>query len=1653
MSNRPNSPPFRVGGSMSYDDMFLQLKEDEMLAILGPDRPGSKGASIRDQLRMGVGDNPPVDEAAETAMQINAWDESEKQEAERIIKGLRANLFEVKQTCDVMKVQQDRLMTENAVITELLGERKLMSERSLAVASKVEKDYNALLYKLSLPAGEEKVEELSAVDKLEGFSSWRHDRATLGRRLQYTEKKMSSLEIEKKEAEEEAAKQKALFENADEEKTRVLKEQEMELKALREQLAASTSDATEQRAAKEALETQVGDAIKAKEYIALLEKTNVELNEKLESSETQVLIAKEKLANHSQRLEDLEDGLVDEDEEGLAARYTKEVKKNAELSDRLKTVELDLISQSQTIVANSNHLEKLESALDEKNGMNTELLEVNRTLEEQVSAFRADVQAKLVLAEEQQNELTRMRKEAQDASALHVAHQAEKTLALEVAQSEIAVKRDRVAALEIELSTAIDSHNTSFTNMTRIQEDLQAQLDTCTAELTKKTTALKDWEKKMSLFEIMEEMEAANKLRELGLMAKMAAAEGLRVQDQKEKDILEYCWKHTEDRLLMQQSDDFYLRLLDQERALTRRLRFDLKTCAETEESLHAEIRVISEGRELQQLEFEKAQKLSHNNVARELCNLQSAKTVEASLLNSIILGLRSDADKEAAAARALVAARDQAIVDCNGAISGLQQNIVDMEELLFNKETQLVRCLAENKDFRILEANRAHSLAETINSSVVEAKAAISADTNARAPRLRIAQLQELVVSIERKAQQWERVAHEYMWEAHSNYQTANDEGYQVSLSETDGNVYGVGPTSILEHTLGSIANKLVQTVSVDETSLKALRDWISDNNISAEGEVRALTNVLLSWPGLEAMLGLREIVTEYGTLQLQNVESSITFVEEQANREAPREKDADFQAEIEQRLFTLFEMGNVTVSEFRIMRELQTSLSVSVEDIEDILVNLNLPMKTIVDRALQDLCDRFELQIARDTCYDLGIIQCMLTSPGHHCDKEFIRQVQVLKKELDKATILRHEYAVLRSSYNQASTQMALLHDVNKVSARSRTSARGDGARRSPRQVHADTVSHFNANASVTSGITLGGDSTIVDYDNFDTEQVQQKQQQMHYHREHESHGSLTSVRSTLKKEVSEERHRRFDETRQRGMDLAAMSTMESRASRLIQRAEHNLQTLELELAEGGKEVDKSRIIFIKLLRNGLSREAAAKEESAVMAKRVKEHEQDAESYLVHLEEAIAALDLTDMNKSTQNDKDSAVNQMITRHIQGLRNKIRETNAHIEASLEAVLKGRDEEVKKNSARYRMLEGHLEKIQAFGKNWFSNQDVPESEALSLPLSHFSKTRQVDAQTARAVADVKWHLQDVRRKDAALERMHYLLHAFAGNIIDRNYKSQLHEVSSLLSRLQVVDKNGLGGGGENILSARVMWNNARIPSINTKAYFGEDDDISTVHSFIPPPMNSTQFSFPMPQMEEEDFQSLSLDDPEDEFNDDEENLGIGSAQDAADRSSQVEGTGNTGIDESTSAKLVKPPPGPSPMQGSQVLNNNNNNNKSRLGAPGSKKASSDGAIIINASATSTSGHGNGKAGTDLGYQQSTLNRKTKGDMHAEIAIKLKQTEDMLNDTEVAKIAKDQEEIQKRMELMHEMRTMKQDLLNELSGLREKPKPKEQCTIM
>ena len=1615
-SSRPGSPeassarqspaPFKVGGSkQNYDDLFLQLKEEEMLAIIRPNSTGH--ATVRERIRKGELEEGKEVFEGKNEIKIEAWDESEKLEAERIIQGLRANLKEVKETADVLKIKQDQLLTENSVMTELLVERKRMAEESLAVAAKVQKEYDALLYKLSMPPNEQ-TDLLRPEDGVEGFSSWRRDRARLGRKLEETEARLAQFVSERQQAEERARNQSLSLSEGERENMALIQEQDSTIAALKEQLSVALSDVAKERSAREEIASKLSDSLKVAEYASLLEQTNRDLNAQLESE-------KETNLSNQQRMRDLESGLLNNSQTGevndshFQTLYNKEVQKNIEISERYKGKDMEIINQARTIVANANHIEKLETALEEKNGINAELIEVNRFLGEQATSMQADLQGKIALIEEQHVELGRLRQTALAEGAAHAAQLAERSATMESMQKDLEAKRERISSLQKDMSTAAETHNASFAHMTRLCDELQAKLEASQEELNSKKAALIDWEKKMSLFEIMQELETASKLRENELLARLAAAEGLRLQDLREKRTLEYNWRHTEDRLLMQHADDFYLRLLEQERAQTRRLRFDLHLAKENESFLHAEMRAINEARELEQLDFEKRQKLALNNVSKELRTTISQKTVEVSLLNSLMAGLKADADTQERLARETVAARERDIAERNDMIQKLKQDIIDMERLLFNKETELVRALAENKDFRLLESHRANNLAESINTAVVVAQRSLVSESNARAPRLRIAQLSELVRALECKAQQWERVAQEYMWEAQKKFQASNDDGYPVQLSIIDGSVHGIGAISVLEHTLANIAHKLVQTVTVEDATLQQLRKWIIDNNMSEEMEGRALRSVLLSWPGLEALAGLRKVAKEYGTLQLQDIEGITAKSTEMSDHRVvgSRQKGSLFLEDLEQRLFTLFEMGHVTVSEFRIMRELQQSLDLTVAEIADMLDGLNLPLSVCVDRALQDLSDRFEFKIAKDTSYELGIICSSLSAPGVACDREFIKTLQSLRKNIEKAAALRYEYMLLRSSYNQACTQMALWQDQEKLSARDRSSARG--TRRSPR-----LEVHFSATASDLPSEPRK--STELQQNGQTEPQNQITQHHHHHHSEHESHGSLANVRQTLKKEVLEERQRRFDENRQRGMDSSAVSTLDSRAARLIQRAEHNLQCLELELAEGGSEIDKSRLVFIKLLRMRLSSEAAAKEETAIAARRVKEKETDAEHVLMHLEEALAALDIAELNKTT--DVASYVTVMITTQVNDLRSRMRECNDSIEAALELVLKSREVEVDKNNRLYRVLEKYVWEAQ-------SDKSVrsQRTDSLALPLNRVVPTE--GEVSERIIADTQLHIQEVRRKDAALERLHYLLHTFAGNIIDKKYKGQLQDLQALLSNLQVVDENGLGGGGESTLCARVRWNDARVPSVSTRVEVEKTVDSGAAEG-VDHEAEDLQAE-PLPQTEEDDFSSES-----------------------AQRLSPREEWAGREEDRPAAQKALKAPSGPSPLQALSQQT------KVQLGAKlagGLKGPWSENAGLPSSQAPTAP---LSKPNTDLGYQQSLDSRSPKKEIPEETKplppAPAANVEEVKIDQAAANL-KAEEEAQHRLQLVHEMRTMRQDFLSHLQDLKEKPQPKgSDCNI-
>ncbi len=1469
-TNANGSPQsFRPGGSKAtYNDVFLQYVEEEMAGPNG--RPNTTGhPSVRQMLRSTAS---PDDEAfaimtggtgtdGTGPIDVQSWDDGDTKTAEKIIKTLRTSLKETKETVEALKVREQALLTEKGVMTDLLVERKLMAEESLAMAQRLQAEVDKLRR-----AGSGDKDGLDDDDAAEGFASWRQDRARLGKKLKALEGVEERLKQELAVEAARFAELKAQLDGGDDAHTKLI----TTLKAEKETAVAALNALTEQVEADRKYAAENADDT-TKNHIALLEKTNNEVNDKLEKA-TAALFTKETMNSYLQKqLKEIEDAMLenDEEDESIQMKYANEVRKVAELNLKSKEMNEKLLQQSQTIVDNSNHIHKLETSIDEKNQMNSECRDIIANLEGQLSTLQSDFDGKLALCVEQAGELSRLKEgiiadNKAHADALEVTNNL-----IESLESTIVLKNSKIDSITGQYDTAVNEHNTTFAHMSKLHSELTIKYEDLIAEDNKNKAALIDWEKKMSLFEIMQEMEAEAKSREDDLNAQLEAQKALREQDRVETDIYLHNWHHYQDKLEMTQNDGFTLQLLNGERSRTRQLLKELKEKDEHVSTLKAEMQAFNDARVLEQLDFEKTQKLALNNVTAELRSVISSKTVELTLLMGTVERVKATAEKDEENARNTIADRVLDIADRDAHIAQLNTNIDNLNHELFEKETLLVRAEAEIADLRIQESTRASGLEQTVNKAVIESKKLIAEQATARAPRLRIQQLEELVVAVEEKAMKWEVVANEYMEQAPHSYQTVNNDGYKVALSTLDGNVHGIGITSIIEHTLGLAANKLVNTLSVNEKSLAALRHWISAQNMTEESEARALREVCLSWSGLESMTNIRESMRQYGTLDARLQDGA----KEPKPVNSIMVKGDAFHAELEQRLFTLLELGNVSIPEFRAMRDLMFHLDCDAEDIKAALRSLNLSFETLLDRAMQEMGDAHEERIARDAYYDLKGIRCVLSVPRVEmaCEKEFMRDLTSLEHELQVAMGLREEFSILRKSFNQASTQLALLHDVRanalnstRVSARiaasnkfsnryqdeaARNAANGyasNGATRPtsafvgngvqpdmnmqmigsvvaddlstvtgviPTDMHADIAENsvesldFQPAGVLEDGTVNGGEEEEKNQQHsFDASHE-------HKHMHHKHFSSLENARNSLRQEMSDERNRRYDEIRSRGLDADASASMDTRAARLMYRTDHNLATVEMELAEGGAEVDKSRIVFIKLLRHRLIAEAAVKEESAVLSSRVKKRQQESESHLQYLEEAIAAIDLsatsagggTTIGGGGSVDS-NAVTLMVTKHIRALQGRIKLNNARVDGLMESTMQYREAEVNKNNNLYRDLE---ERLLALRSEVSVNQD---SEGVNTLQS-----------TQKALAAIQWKMQSIRRQDATLERLHHVIDAFSLNLLDRSYKPRLDEIKEMLRNFQIMEEAALGNGNDNLLRARIQWNNTKIPSIDTIA--------------------------------------------------------------------------------------------------------------------------------------------------------------------------------------------------------------------------------------
>jgi hypothetical protein len=1657
-ANSKKSEPFRVSGKMAYEDMFLQFKEEEMLGAQ------SRGVrSVRDQLIKSA-EGPTLEEQTEekAAMNMVAWDDSESKESEKMIKTLRANLKEQRETAEALKARLDMLLTEKTVMTELLHERKLMAEKSLALAAKLQADYDHLMG-LHESGGSGAGDEASGA---EGFSSWRNDRARLGRKLEETEARNAQLLSEQSVSANLVSALQAQLENMDNAEKQRRNEQIVEITNLRCQISAAEALAAEERSAREVLTKAQHEQADIADYLATLKGTNNKLIEQMEFLKTEHDITLNSLSSLEKQLKSLQDGLEIPSEDAasqLQLQLVKEIKNSSELSARVKQQDADILKQSKTIVDNANHIEKLQEAIEEKNGMNAECREIIKSLEESAARLQADLEGKMTLIVEQQDELGRMHSAADVALKRHEAQQNENRMTIEVKEREILHKREKVIALEREIADTNEAHRNSFANTTKIQEDLKEQLNKAILELNTKKEALVDWEKKMSLFEIMQEMDTEAKVREENLQSQLSELNASRLRDRVDADMYLHNWKQVENQLRMIQADDLLPRLLDERREAVRTLRVQVKSEQDRSSDLLAEIHAINGARELEQLEFEKREKLSLRNVSDALRTVNSLRVVETAVLNSKLNSLAAETSAQAQIANNEIAARLLEIDEKDNIIVRQQEVMNEMERLLFEKDTELVRARAENEDFRVKSAQRTREDVVALNSAAIESKKLLTAGHNARAPRLRIAQLEGIIQSTELRVRQWQRIAQEYLLDAPNSFQSQNNEGYAIALSAVDGSVYGVGTTSVLEHMLSNAANNLVATHSVSEPALASLRAWISENNITEEMENRALRNVLLSWSGLEALTDVKFIAERYGTMDFSDFSVDLSASEGpdeefKPSRNQVMSKDDDFYADLAQRLFSLFELGNSTVSEFRVMRELHLTLGVSVEDISSSLDALNLSMSSCADRAVQDMSDRFELRTVQNTSYDLRIVGCILSAPEMDCSKEFLRNMHILQEELLSAEELREEYAVLRLSYNQACTQIALVQDLNKLSTQDRVSARS--ARRSPRDTIENSsrglASFVSSDAATENAGSLAKDGiSRIDLASKTNQIVASVHRELH-HIEHDHHGSIASVRKTLKKEVSDERNRRYEEARQRGMDFNSVSTMEGRASRLIQRADHNLACLELELAEGGSDIDKSRIVFIKLLRHRLSREASSKGEHSHLATRIKKYESSAETYLVHLEEALAALDLSDANASnsatvTQQDVQSSVSIMVNQHIKDLTARIKKCNSNVSMALEAILAGRDEEVRANSKNFREVEERMKKL-ASNKAEHANGKHSKQAKLHLDIDSAetlqAKSILAEERTRKTAVALQAQLQVVRRKDAALERMRFLLQTFADNVISLKYKSHLSEIRDNLTNLQIVDESSLGGGmHEDMLVTRLQWNNARIPSLNTLP------DVNSILGEGRGPFTAEDFKV-NPEIRE----GVEGEEGEEEVLEPGPETAIPVA-DAETNSAKdvntetiVESDSNVGKPKTASSKRLisgstknvrTQPPGSSPLTSNTTL-----------ATPMPTAATTSGKIFTSAKISSSGNSGNNQGSKGRIYPESPSGSPTSSPSQKVVSDAAERNAAVAAAAAAATAAKDSEDIHRRLELMHEMRTMKQELLNEFQDLKQKPlKESGPCVVM
>lgn len=811
LGSRSSTPKeaFRPGGSMKYKDAYLTPIDGMDLPSMG--RPSTRE---RDRLRANIsplGWNVEDDDEFEEQMKkLVEWDESGVKEAERIVRSLRISLRDTRHDLAQANNEKKKLQEEAIAMQELFQERRQVAEDALQAVERMKGE----LVKHGL-ADESTLSNASIGSDYD--KNWRQDRARIGDQL--------------KSLEEENAQYKASIEQANMEKQKALDGHEIvmtEMKSLQSVLDnanKSISELTLSLSEREQELSSTKDSLKEKETIisqheshiqARLKDGNAELALAIDSLTAEKATLTSQLTSIEMKKGELESQLLDKDNEisSLKSRWDtmqsdlddengslEKLAKFNELEATLSSLQVSLQEKDKFIENKENevlglkdHIHKLDEQIIEKNKINLDYTELVKELQQELSDARITITERDAdIVKEKDNKMkmelihieniANLTSKHEEIDKQHASVVVEKDMEIEFLNTQLKDLKTTFQTLQSDHDDQSVSLMDTESTVKALQSELSAVRQQHKEDMANKDRLLLEWEQKMSLFEILQDYEKEAKATEEQYKVHIASLNARIESLIEEKNNYFGNWKYWENCSSMLQSDSFYLDLLVQSREKVASLEIQLNMSKMAMDDILKEMKALNSARDLEQVEYETKLRVSFRDTVEQLRQLIAQKTISETLLKSLLSKLELHSENQQSMYTTMVHDRDRIIHQNEQDILGLKEDIKKMQAIVFDKETVLVRALSENEDYRIKEIGRKRHLKESLDSSLENMKQQLQSHVMARAPRLRMQQLEACLQKSEEKALLWEKLAQEYMYENQLDYDKLNNEGYLIDL------------------------------------------------------------------------------------------------------------------------------------------------------------------------------------------------------------------------------------------------------------------------------------------------------------------------------------------------------------------------------------------------------------------------------------------------------------------------------------------------------------------------------------------------------------------------------------------------------------------------------------------------------------------------------------------------------------------------------------------------------------------------------------------------------------------------------------------------------------------------------------------------------